>query len=58
MCSRDVFDNQILPEQEEQERVCETRERERRSLCMLHHISELNASQAGVRGRGRQSAEV
>lgn len=25
---------------------------------MLHHVSELNASRAGVRGRGRQSAEV
>lgn len=34
-------------------------ERERRSLCMLHHVSELNASRAGVRGQGgRQRAEL
>lgn len=39
-------------------RECVKPERERRSLCMLHQLSELNASQAGVRGKGRQSVEV
>lgn len=46
-----VFDNQIL-QPKTSRRECVKPERERRSLCMLHHVSELNASRAGVRGRG------
>lgn len=53
----DFFDNEILLPKRSRS-VCKTRQRERRSLCMLHHVSELNASRAGVRGGGRQSTEV
>lgn len=58
----DVFKNKILqPKTSRRECVKpeRERERERRSLCMLHHVSELNASRTGVRGRGgRQRAEL
>lgn len=53
----DVFKNKILqPKTSRRECVKLERERERRFLCMLHHVSELNASRAGVRGRGGGSA--
>lgn len=49
----DIFDNLIRqPKRSRRECVKPERERERRSLCMLHHVSGINASRAGVRSRG------